>query len=437
MARRFTIEGARVLVVEKCTDILDGASKGNSAILHTGFDAPPDSLEQACVAAGYDEYLAIRDSLKLPLLKTGALLLAWNEEEEAKLDGILEHAHRNGVHGAHLLSTGQVLAREPHLSVGVRAGISVPGEFVVDPWTAPFVYMLQALENGASLVRNCEVLGGEFDGDSWLLQTTQGVAKGTAVINCSGLYGDHVDQCLVGASDFEIRPRKGQFLVYDKSASRFLQSIILPVPTAITKGIVVCRTIFGNVLVGPTAEDQDSRDDASVVASTLESLRGKGERILPPLATQSITATYAGIRPATESKEYRVRIYNEKNYVCVGGIRSTGLSSALGIARYVFDRFPGRFPNPVPSDSLLCPTVNQIAENEVRDWQKPGNGGIVCHCELVTRRELQQALEGRIPCASPGALKRRTRITMGRCQGFYCTAELSELTRGRFDSDPE
>ena len=73
-----------------------------------------------------------------------------------------------------------------------------------------------------------------------------------------------------------------------------------------------------------------------------------------------------------------------------------------------------------------------ISEAGPRDWQKPGHGGIVCHCELVTRREVEAALDGPLPAETLAGLKRRTRVTMGRCQGFYCSAELAAMTAGRF-----
>ena len=433
MARQFTLEGASVLTLEKGADILDGASKGNSAILHTGFDAPPGSVEQACIADSYKEYLHIRKKLKLPLLKTGALVSAWTAEEVDLLDGILEKAVANGVQDAQLITSKEVLSKEPNLSSKVRAAIYVPQEYVIDPWTAPFAYMLQALENGARLMCSTEVLSGDFDGDNWIINTNKGTVKGATVINCGGLYGDKLDEMLINHRAFEIRPRKGQFIVYDKAASHLINSIILPVPNEITKGVVVCRTIFGNVLVGPTAEEQDSRDDASVFKETLEALRAKGEEIVPALAGQPITATFAGIRPATEFKDYCIKAYDDQNYISVGGIRSTGLSAALGIARYVFKKYQAFGKTHIACSPIIYPSVRPIAETETRDWQIDGNEGIVCHCELVTQREIKQALTGDMPARSLSGLKRRTRVTMGRCQGFYCSAKLSELTQGCFD----
>ena len=73
-----------------------------------------------------------------------------------------------------------------------------------------------------------------------------------------------------------------------------------------------------------------------------------------------------------------------------------------------------------------------LAEGEFRDWQSPGHGGVVCHCELVTEREIRAALEGPLPARDLAGLKRRTRATMGRCQGFYCSSRLSQIADGHF-----
>ena len=97
MARRFALEGAKVVLLERGADLLSGASKANSAVLHTGFDAPPGSVELSCMQAGYGEYLSIRESFNLPLLETGAMVVAWSEAERAALDGIEAQARTNGV----------------------------------------------------------------------------------------------------------------------------------------------------------------------------------------------------------------------------------------------------------------------------------------------------------------------------------------------------
>lgn len=432
IARRFTLEGARVLVLEKASDFLDGASKANSAILHTGFDAPPDSDEQGCIVEGYHEYLRIREKLNLPLLQCGAMVLAWNDEEVQKLDAIVENAHHNGINDACLISAAQIADKVPHISTEARAAVQVPGEFVIDPWSSPYAYLLQALQNGASLVRDCELLDGRFDGDNWRLETSRGQIHCRHLVNCAGLYGDRLDHKLLGESSFEIRPRKGQFVVFDKSARALVDSILLPVPSETTKGIVVCPTIFGNLLVGPTAEEQHSRSEADVDDAQLRALVERGNEILPGLRGHAITATYAGLRPATQHKDYQVHLYRDHHYTSVGGIRSTGLSAALGIAGRVYRLYADSGEGHQALTDYDWPQVPRIADPGPRDWQQAGNGGVVCHCELVTRREINDALNGPLAARSLAGLKRRTRVTMGRCQGFYCSGELSEMTAGCF-----
>ena len=433
LARRLALDGIDVALLEKADDILDGASKGNSAILHTGFDAPPGSLEHACMQAGYEEYLRIREGLNLPLLETGALVAAWSAEEEERLAAVLEKAHENGVPSARLLGAREARDIEPNLGEGLRAAIHVPGESVIDPWSAPLAYLLQAVASGARVWRRAEVRAAVHDGRRWRLETPRGELAADHVINCAGLHGDRLDAAAFGHAEFEIRPRKGQFVVFDKAARRHLKTIVLPVPTPRTKGIVVCPTIFGNVLVGPTAEEQKSRTDASVDEETLKMLIRRAAEIVPALGGMPVTATYAGIRPATEESAYRIIHRPEKAWTTVGGIRSTGLTSALGLAAHVRDLLvaSGRALSPLADPPSV--RVPNLAEHRPRPHERGGCGPVVCHCELVTEGEIRDALSGPLPARSLAGLKRRTRVTMGRCQGFYCSARLAQLTQGHFD----
>lgn len=425
-ARRFALAGQRVLLIEKGADILSGASKANSAILHTGFDAPPDSLELRCMQAGYDEYLALREARNLPLLETGAMVVAWSEADEARLPSLLAQAHGNGVSDARLIDAREVAAREPHLAAA-RGALLVPREHLVDPWSPFLAYVLEAQALGATILRSTEVLGGSFDGARWMLRTSHGDYAARWVINCAGLYGDRIETALLGDASFTIKPRKGQFVVFDKAAAKYLTSIILPVPSERTKGLVLTRTIFGNVLVGPTAEEQDDRDRPTVTTEALEMLVAKAAEIVPALSGMPVTATYAGLRPASDEKYYRIRHDADRHWLTAGGIRSTGLTAALGIAQHLLSLHGG-----TAAELTVTPAMPNLAEHETRDWQQAGYGEIICHCEMVTRREIESALSGPLPPGDFGGLKRRTRCGMGRCQGFYCNGRLAELTAGKF-----
>jgi glycerol-3-phosphate dehydrogenase len=430
VARRFALAGAKVILIEKGADILSGASKANSAILHTGFDAPPGSLELELVRAGRQEYLEIRDSLNLALVTTGAYVCAWNALEAEKLAGIERQARENGTTDVVLRSGEEARAAMPALSDRLVAALEVPGEHIIDPWSAPLAYLTQAVALGARFLREAELIKGTFDG-IWRLETTAGEILADAVVNTAGLYGDVVDTRLGFTPGFRIKPRKGQFVVLDKAAARHVPRIILPVPTEVTKGIVVCPTAFGNVLVGPTAEEQEDRVRATVETQTLEALVARAAEIVPALAGMPVTALYAGLRPASEEKGYRVFVRPDQRAITLGGIRSTGLSSALGLAQHALKLhagFAGPFTPPAQVPDIATPN---LAECRERDWQRADHGEIVCHCELVTRREIEATFSSPVPPGDFGGLRRRTRAGMGRCQGFYCNARLAEMTKGK------
>ncbi|MGD9478440.1 NAD(P)/FAD-dependent oxidoreductase [Shinella sp. G-2] len=429
VARRFALAGAKVALIEKGSDILSGASKANSAILHTGFDAPKASLELALVQAGRQEYLDIHQDMNLPLVETSALVCAWTPDEASKLEGIAEQGRQNGVDRLRLLTSAEARAVEPGLADNLVAALHVLDEHVIDPWSAPLAYVNQAIALGATVLRQCEVRAGVFDG-TWLLETNRGDIRSKWVVNAAGLFGDHVDARLGFKPEFLIKPRKGQFVVLDKAASRQLKTIILPVPNEITKGVVVCPTAFGNILVGPTAEEQDDRIRATVEHDTLAALVAHGSKLVPGLAHIPVTAVYAGLRPATEKKEYRVTHRAEHNAITLGGIRSTGLSSALGLAQHALKLHGGAGRGEFTARATPKVCMPNLAESRPRDWQAANHGDIVCHCEMVTRREIEATLSSPLPPGDFGGLRRRTRAGMGRCQGFYCNARLAEISKG-------
>ncbi len=429
--RRFAMAGLKCVALEKGADILSGASKGNSALLHTGFDAPPKSIELQCMQAGYFEYLDIRQKLNLPLLETSAVVIAWNDDELVKLPDIREKALANGVTDAKLISQTELRMREPQLAKSALGAVLVPGEHVIDPWSAPLAYAHQAIAHGAEIMRGAEVTKATKQEGEWHLATPKGEVTARTVINAAGLFADHVE-ALIHEPDFEIKPRKGQFVVFDKPASKLLRSIVLPVPTERTKGVVLFRTIFGNLAIGPTAEETDERENPINDTATLERLKATAIAMLPALKHVDVTAIYAGLRPATANSDYIIRAHKAENWITVAGIRSTGLTGSLGIAQQVVKLYAkhfGKLPKKLPA-AIWTPVPN-LAEHAIRPYMKGGE--ILCHCEWVTRAEVAAAADGPLPATDIGGLKRRTRATMGRCQGFYCAAHvISAFDKARY-----
>jgi glycerol-3-phosphate dehydrogenase len=368
--------------------------------------------------------------------RTGALLVAWTPEQAASLPGIEENARRNGYLAVRPLTAAELYLREPELGPGALGALEIPDESIICPWTTPLAFATEAAGAGVRLMLGATVTGVTFDEGVYRLATTRGPLRCRWVVNAAGLGSDEVDR-MFGGDGFTIRPRRGELIVFDKLARTLIRSILLPVPTALTKGVLVAPTVYGNVLLGPTAEDVTDRCDTATTAAGLRSLLAAGRRILPGLAGEEVTSTYAGLRAATEHPDYQIRVDADRRYACAGGIRSTGLSASLGIAEHVVEQLGAaglglrpRACGPVPGP----PVMPYIGEAGVRPYQDAGRiaadpayGQIVCHCERVTRGEIRDALASPVPPADLGGLRRRTRAVNGRCQGFYCAAAVTRL----------
>ncbi|MFD3836948.1 FAD-dependent oxidoreductase [Streptomyces sp. NPDC058642] len=416
----------RVALVEARDDVGQGTSKANTAILHTGFDAVPGSLEARLVREGSRRLARFAAESGIAVEPVGALLVAWDEEQLAALPRLAEKAERNDHKKSRLLGAADVYEREPHLGPGALGALEVPGESIIDPWTTTLAYATQAVRHGVDLHLNCRVGQG-------LRATTRGALHARWVINAAGLDADTLDRRL-GHHDFTVTPRRGQLIVFDKFARNLVRHILLPVPTALGKGVLVAPTVYGNVLLGPTAEDLDDRQATQSSAEGLSQLREKGRRVLPALLDEEVTAVYAGLRAATEHDDYRIHVHPEQSYVTVGGIRSTGLTASLAIAEHVVGELAGNGLDLGPARDLDPVHMPNLGEAFPRPYQRPEliaadpeYGILVCHCERVSRGEIRDALASTVPPGGLDGLRRRTRARSGRCQGFYCGAAVREL----------
>ncbi|MFE5806992.1 FAD-dependent oxidoreductase [Streptomyces sp. NPDC056491] len=432
VARELARLPLRIALVDAADDVGEGTSKANTAILHTGFDAVPGSLESRLVREGQRLLSAYAVESGIPVEPLGALLVAWDEEQRAALPGLADKAVRNGYHAARIALPEEVRAREPELGPGVLGALDVPGESVICPWTTTLAYATQAARAGVDLHLSCRVLG-VASGDAHTLATSRGPLRTRYLVNAAGLYADEIDR-LLGHADFTVTPRRGQLIVFDEFARGLVRHILLPVPGALGKGVLVSPTVYGKVMLGPTAEELDDKTDTGSTAAGLAMLREKGRRILPALLDEEVTAVYAGLRAATGDEDYAIRSHPAQRYVTVGGIRSTGLTASMAIAVHVVELLAdsglpvagARDLEPVRMPNLgeAFPRPYRDAELIARD---PEYGRIVCHCERVTRGEIRDALAATVPPGSPDGLRRRTRARGGRCQGFHCGAAVRAL----------
>ncbi|MFD8643782.1 FAD-dependent oxidoreductase [Streptomyces zaomyceticus] len=433
IARTLARHPLRIALVEASDDVGDGTSKANTAILHTGFDAVPGTLEARLVREGHRLLSAYAQETGIPVEPLGALLVAWDEEQRSALPRLAEKAERNGHRTTRLLTAAELRAREPHLGPGGLAALEVPGEAVICPWTTTLAYATQAVRSGVDLHLGCAVEQVRPGDPYHRLVTSRGVLRTRHLVNACGLHADAFD-ALVGREDFVVTPRRGQLLVFDKFARDLVRHILLPVPGPLGKGVLITPTVYGNVLLGPTAEDLDDKTATGTTAEGLAGLREQGGRILPALLDEEVTAVYAGLRAATGQEDYRIAAHPGLRYVTVGGIRSTGLTASLAVAEHVRGLLAdcGLDPGPErPLARLRMPNLGEAFSRPYRDARliaaNPEFGTIVCHCERVTRGEIRAALTSTIPPGGLDGLRRRTRARGGRCQGHHCGAEVRAL----------
>jgi glycerol-3-phosphate dehydrogenase len=431
IARELSRFELRCTLLEAGPDIGAGTSKANTALLHTGFDAKPGTIEARLVRRGHELLSDYAPRVGIPLERTGALLVAWSDEQRGELPGIVERAHANEYTAIRKIEPEELYRLEPRLGPGAHGGLEVPGEGIVCPFTTPLAFATEAVLAGCELRRNTPVTTVDRLGEGGF--RLNGGLTTRFLVNAAGLHADEVDR-LLGHNGFTVTPRKGELIVFDKLARPLVRHIVLAVPTGTTKGVLLAPTVFGNVLLGPTAQDIEDKDDTSSTSEGLAYLRSEGERIMPGLLEHEVTAVYVGLRAATEYDDYQLTIHAPEGYACVGGIRSTGLSASMAIAEHVRSELGAAGLPLRPREELPAVRMANLGEGFPRPYaeagriaQNPDYGRIVCFCERVTEGEIRDALTGSLPAVDLDGLRRRTRVLMGRCQGFYCGARVSAL----------
>lgn len=435
IARELSRYDLRIALVESNSDVGMGTSKASTAIWHTGYDAKPGSLEAKLLRRSYALMKDYLPEANIAHEVLGGLLIAWNQEQFDTLPKLLKQAHDNGETDVRIISAKEIHQREPHINKGALGGLYVPGEGILCTFSVPLAMAYQAVENGVELFLNFQVTGLDTsrEGYTGLLDQQGNKIYSRYIVNAAGLFSDEIN-AMFGKTSFKVTPRRGQLIVYDKMARPLVNHVLLPVPTSITKGVLISPTVYGNILLGPTAEDLPDKTATETTADGLKFLLEKGKQILPQLLDEEVTATYSGLRAATEHSDYQIEMDASLRYLCLGGIRSTGISGAMGIAEYGVELLRGtglELKLKPEFKTVKLPTIGQAFTRPHQDAEmvaaNPAYAEMVCHCERVSRGELMDAINAPIPATTVDALRRRSRASQGRCQGFNCHAALTKM----------
>ena len=435
IARELSKYQIQVMVVDKNEDVGGDASKSNSAIIHTGYDASPGTLESELVVAANPMYPELVKELDVPFKQTGAILPAITQEQFEQLPAIKAKAFKNRVYDIEYLTKEQIIAMEPNINPEVRGGLHIPRESIIDPFILVQALAENANENGVDFLLNTKVTGIQTENQKIkAVETTAGVIETRYVINAAALYCDEIAG-MVGKAGYKVVARRGQFYILDKNTSCKVNHIVLPIPTKITKGKLMCPTIHGNMLVGPTAEDLDNKTDKSVTADGLESIVKDVQRLIPNVDIRDTITQYSGLRPNRNPERLHVDMYDDlEGYVNLSGVRSTGLTLSVSMGVYVAQLLKEHGCGLVYKENFKKTRKGirifhemTACEQEEIIKENPKYGNIICRCETITEGEILDAIHRPLGARSMDAVKRRVRAGMGRCQGGFCGPKVIEI----------
>ena len=444
VAREFAHYQLNIVVVDKNSDVGGDATPACSSIIGTGYANPPGSLVAKLSHASNMMFPGLLRDLEISHNPCGCIMPAYDEEQLQALLKRLENARNNCDYDVEFVTGKEAESMEPMLAKGVMGAIYSPRETVVDTFELVYAQAENCAANGVEFILNCKVTGVDVqDKKIQCIHTTKGDISAKWVVNAAGLHSDEISKMIEGDIEFSVHPRKGQFFVLDKNTACKVSHIIMPVPTAHTRGKLMLPTAHGNMLVGPTAEDITDKQDTKVTAEGLKEVERDIRKLVPGVNLNDAITEFAGLRPTKEPEGYRIGFSEKINgYMEITGIRSDGIGTSLGIGKYVRMLFEDQgiqferkteYIRKRRAIRRFAEASWEERENLVK--QDPLYGRVICRCETVTEAEIVQAIH-RIPGATTlDGIKRRLRAGMGRCQGGFCSPKVIEILARELGKD--
>lgn len=432
--RELTKYKLNVCLLEKENDVCMGQSKANSGIVHAGFDAMPGTLKAKFNVLGNRMMPAYAEELGVKFVNNGSLVVAFSDEEMQTLRALKERGEANGVTDMEILSQAELRELEKNISDEAVGALHAKTGGIVCPYGLTIAAIGNAMDNGAKLYTDFEVVSIEKNGEVFSVRSAYGEeVKGKLIIDCAGQGSGKIAE-LAGDDTVKIGARKGEYILLDRESGDFVSHTLFFTPTEKGKGILVTPTADGNILLGPTSEEQATPctdTTAQGLAFVIEKVRKMSKN--PPL--YNTITSFAGVRAYSDRHDFIIEESKKvEGLILCAGIESPGLTSAPAIAKFVVEElvgnkfilekneaFHGRREAEYFFKHLSIEEKNKIIQKD------PSYGKIVCRCEQITEGEILRAIRENPPAKNIDAVKRRTRSGMGRCQGGFCQPFVAEL----------
>lgn len=433
VARELSRSKAKIVVLEKGNDVSVGTTKANSGIVHGGFDAMPGTNKAKYNVLGNAMFDKLAKELDFPFKRNGSLVLCFDETQRGGLDELYERGVKNGVPDMEIISGDEARKLEPFISEKVTAALYARTGGIASPYEMAIAYAENANVNGVEFKFSQEVNGVKKKGEIFEVACADGtVYEAKVIVNCAGMFSDDINNMLCEKKLY-IRARKGDYMLLDKACGYMCSRTVFQLPTKMGKGVLVTPTTHGNILIGPTSNDVESKEEVNTTAAELADAFEKALITMPSLSRRNIITQFSGLRAHEDGDDFVVGESNVKGFYNVCGIESPGLTAAPAIAVELAEQVakalslqPNENFEPVRKG---IPQFSKLSDEERRKLieKNPLYGKVVCRCETVTEGEIVDSINRPVGAKDLDGVKRRTRAGMGRCQAGFCTPRIMEI----------
>lgn len=431
-ARELTKYNVSVCVLEKENDVALGATKANSAIVHAGFDAKPNSLKARLNVRGSEMMPKVTRELGVKYKNNGSLVLGFDENDRKVIDELFERGIKNGVKGLKILDSDELHTLEPNISPNAKYALYATSGAIVCPYELCIAAMGNAMDNGAELKLNFKVTDIKENGGYYTVSSDTDSVDAAYIINASGLYSDDVAR-MVGDDSFDIHPRRGEYILLDKECGTLTSRTIFRTPSDKGKGILISPTVDGNFLCGPTAVDMTDKEDKSTTADGFGRIIAEARQNIESIPFNKTITSFCGLRAVGSTGDFIINS-PKPSFINAAGIESPGLSASPAIAEYIIELLKKSGANLKTNESFnpIRKPYHEFRESSVDEKNRvikehPEYGRVICRCETVTEGEIIDAIRTNPGARDIDGVKRRTRAGMGRCQGGFCLPYVSEI----------
>jgi len=426
----------KVLLLDRHTDICEGTSKSNTAIVHAGHDAHPGTEKCRYNLEGNAMFDELCEVLEVPFRRNGILAVAQKNQHD-ELQKLYEQGKFNRVPGIEIVQGRRLHEMSPNLTDMVDRAIYLPSGGIVSPYELTIAMCENAVLNGAELALDTTVTMVQKTGDHFTICTTNGDYTARCVVNCAGVYADVIHN-MISDQHISIDPRKGEYLIMDKTHGGDFDISICPLPikkaSGHTKGVWIAPTVSGNLLLGPTAVDQEDKEDTSNTQQGFAEILEKTTMLWPGLVKADIISSFAGLRAHCSTDDFIIgELKDCPGFFDCAGIASPGLTSAPAIGKKlagdIAQRLSAQKRKYISGRDYKGLPFRYMSDDEksLAIQQDPAYGRIVCRCEHVTEAEVRRSIRCAAGATTLDGVKRRTRAGMGRCQSGFCCTRVMQI----------